>query len=56
MFTSVHKRPFLHHRNDIATTAAATAAAAAAAEIILSYVIINITITEMKKKAAFKSS
>ena len=54
MFTSVHKRQFLHHRNDIA--AVATAIAAAAAEIRLSYVIINITIIEMKTKTAFKSS
>jgi len=53
MFTSVHKRRFLHHRNDITT---ATTAVAAAAEIRLSYVIINITIIEMKTKAAFKSS
>ena len=50
MFTSAHKRQFLHHRNDIATAAAVIAAAAE--EIRLSYVIINITIIEINTKAA----
>jgi hypothetical protein len=54
LFTSVHKRQFLHHRNDIATATAVIATPAA--EIRLSYVIINIVIIEMKTKAAFKSS
>jgi len=55
MFTPNHKTLFLHHRKHHRKSAEAAAAiATAAAEIRLSYVIINITIIEMKTKAAFK--
>ena len=59
MLTSFHKRQRLHHRKHhrkSATSAGAAAAATTATKIRLSDVIINITIIEIKTKAALKAA